>query len=393
MLVRQGKVRYIGCSDFFAWQVVLALGISERRGFARFAAVDAMHPIAERRRASVAQIALAWLLCQTAVTSVVLTVRNPEQLVDSFGAIDIKLTEEEMAALDKPGALSMEYPPPGCKRAGCRPDFHGRRHGSRFDQTDISGAGVIKGLREQLGDKRFVLNGYCKIPDAYAAEIYAMQGWDSVTLDMQHGLIGYQAAVAMLHAIARAGVLPMVRVPWLEPSIIMRLLDAGALGITCPMVNTAEDARRLVQYCNYAPQGVRSFGPVRARLLYGADYVKNANRMVSVLAMIETTEALANLDDILSVAGLDGIYIGAMDLALSMGKSTEGPVDPAVAGEIENMLQQCIKRGLVAGIIARNAEQARQFIKRGFRFITLASDADALTAQARQWFEGCRKGD
>lgn len=251
---------------------------------------------------------------------------------------------------------------------------------------------MIKSLREQLDSKRYLLNGYCKIPDAYTAEVYAMQGWDSVTLDMQHGLIGYETAIGMLHAIAKADVLPMVRVPWLEPSIIMRLLDAGALGITCPMINTAADAERLVQYCNYAPRGVRSFGPVRARPLYGADYVKNANRLVSVLAMIETTEALGNLNDILAVDGLDGIYIGAMDLALSMGKSTDGPVDPAVAAEIERMLQQCVKRGLVAGIIARNSEQARQFIERGFRFITLASDADALAAQARQWIEGCRKG-
>ena len=250
---------------------------------------------------------------------------------------------------------------------------------------------MIKGLRDQLETKRYVLNGYCKIPDAFCAGLYASLGWDSVTLDMQHGLIGYESAIGMLHAIAMEKVLPMVRIPALEPSIISRLLDAGALGITCPMVNTVSDAEHLVQYCKYAPQGVRSFGPVRARPLYGADYVKNANRMVSAMAMIETTEALGNLNDILSVEGLDGIYIGAMDLSLSMGKSTEGPLDSTVAAEIENMLQQCKKRDLIAGILARNPEQAGKYIERGFRVITLASEADAMTTQARQWIEGCRK--
>ena len=256
----------------------------------------------------------------------------------------------------------------------------------------------VQTLKEQLKAKRYILNGYCKLPGAITAEMYATQGWDAVTLDMQHGLIGYESAIPMFHAIAKVGVLPMARGPWLEPSIIMRLLDAGCLGITCPMISTAEEARRLVRYCKYPPQGERSFGPVRAKLLYGGDYVPRANGMVSVFAMIETTLGLKNADEILAVEGIDGVYIGAMDLAMSMNKPIDGPIDPAVAAEVEKLLQKCRARDLVAGIIARNSGQARQFIERGFRFITLASDADAMTTQAKLWIEGCRgdkqiKGD
>src|SRR5439155_4017809 len=140
--------------------------------------------------------------------------------------------------------------------------------------------------------------------NAFSAETMAHQGWDSLTIDLQHGVVDYQAAVNMLTAISTTNTVPVVRVPWLEPGILMKTLDAGAYGIICPMVNTRADAERLVAYTHYAPRGTRSFGPIRALLYGGADYPKPANGTILVFRTIETKQALDNLDDILSATDL-----------------------------------------------------------------------------------------
>jgi 4-hydroxy-2-oxoheptanedioate aldolase len=163
------------------------------------------------------------------------------------------------------------------------------------------------------------VNGWLAIPNSFSAETMAHQGWDSLTVDMQHGVVDYQAMVTMLQAISTTDTVPVVRVPWLEPGILMKSLDAGAYGLICPMVNSREDAERLVAWTHYAPRGTRSFGPVRASLYGGADYAALANETIVTFAMIETAAALDRIDDILSVEGLDAIYIGPSDLSLSLG--------------------------------------------------------------------------
>ena len=154
-------------------------------------------------------------------------------------------------------------------------------------------------LRTLWRDGGSALNGWLSIPDAFSAETMAHQGWDTLTVDMQHGVTDYASAVAMLTAISTTPVVPIVRVPWLEPGIVMKVLDAGAQGVICPMINDRAEAERLVGACRYPPQGYRSFGPNRALLHYGADYPERANDSVIVMAMIETAQALDNLDDIL----------------------------------------------------------------------------------------------
>ena len=146
------------------------------------------------------------------------------------------------------------------------------------------------------------VNGWLAIPNSFSAETMAHQGWDSLTIDLQHGVVDYQAMVTMLQAISTTATVPVVRVPWLEPGILMKTLDAGAYGVICPMVNTREDAQKLVACTHYAPRGTRSFGPVRALLYGGADYPQHANDTIVSFAMIETAQALDNLDDILSVS-------------------------------------------------------------------------------------------
>src|SRR5688572_18570846 len=141
------------------------------------------------------------------------------------------------------------------------------------------------------------INGWLAIPNGFSAETMAHQGWDSLTIDLQHGVVDYQAMVGMLQAISTTDTVPVVRVPWLEPGILMKALDAGAYGVICPMVNSREDAERLVAYTHDAPRGTRSFGPVRASLYGGADYPKGANDTIVVFAMIETAAALERIDE------------------------------------------------------------------------------------------------
>ncbi len=240
-------------------------------------------------------------------------------------------------------------------------------------------------LREIWKSGGAALNGWLAIPNSFSAETMAHQGWDALTIDLQHGVVDYQAMVSMLQAVSTTATVPVVRVPWLEPGILMKTLDAGAYGVICPMVNTREDAQRLVAYTHYAPRGTRSFGPVRALLYGGADYPAAANDTIVTFAMIETAQALDNLDAILSVEGLDAIYIGPSDLSLALGCTpTFDDVDPPVAQAIDHILARAKAHGLVAAIHNGSPEAARARIAKGFQFVTVSSDARLMAAGAQQ---------
>lgn len=229
------------------------------------------------------------------------------------------------------------------------------------------------------------VNGWLAIPNGFSAETMAHQGWDSLTIDLQHGVVDYQAMVGMLQAISTTDTVPVVRVPWLDPAALMKALDAGAYGVICPMVNTREEAQRLVAYTHYAPRGTRSFGPVRALLYGGADYPQQANDTIVTFAMIETAQALDNLDDILSVEGLDAVYIGPSDLSLALGcRPVFDDVDPPVAQAIDHILERAKAHGLVAGIHNGTAEGALARVAKGFQFVTVSSDARLIAAGAQQ---------
>ncbi len=229
------------------------------------------------------------------------------------------------------------------------------------------------------------VNGWLAIPNSFSAETMAHQGWDSLTIDLQHGMVDYQAMVPMLQAISTTGTVPVVRVPWLEPGILMKTLDAGAYGVICPMVNTPEDAQKLVAWTHYAPRGTRSFGPVRALLYGGADYPQHANDTIVTFAMIETAKALDNLDAILSVEGLDAIYIGPSDLSLALGcRPVFDDVDAKAQQAIDHILERARAHGVVAGIHNGTPEGALARIAAGFQFVTVSSDARLMAAGAQQ---------
>jgi len=240
-------------------------------------------------------------------------------------------------------------------------------------------------LREIWKSGGAAVNGWLAIANSFSAETMAHQGWDTLTIDLQHGVIDYPSMVGMLQAISTTSTVPLVRVPWLEPGILMKTLDAGAYGVICPMVNTREDAQKLVAWTSYAPRGTRSFGPVRATLYGGADYPQHANDTIVRFAMIETKQALDNLEDILSVEGLDAVYIGPSDLSLSLGcKPSFDDVDPPVAQAIDHILARATAHGLMAGVHNGVPEVARARIAKGFRFVTVSSDARLLAAGSQQ---------
>jgi 4-hydroxy-2-oxoheptanedioate aldolase len=240
-------------------------------------------------------------------------------------------------------------------------------------------------LRTLWRDDKAAVNGWLAIPNSFSAEVMAHQGWDTLTIDLQHGVIDYQVMVTMLQAISSTPTVPIVRVPWLEPSILMKALDAGAYGVICPMVNTREDAQRLVAYTNYAPKGGRSFGPIRALLYGGADYADHANDTIVRFAMIETAQALDNLDAILSVEGLDAIYIGPSDLSLSLGcRPVFDDIDPKAAQAMDHILARAKAHGVQAGVHNGRTDVALARIAKGFRFVTVGSDARLMAAGAQQ---------
>lgn len=240
-------------------------------------------------------------------------------------------------------------------------------------------------LRDIWASGGVAVNGWLAIPDSFSAETMAHQGWDSVTVDLQHGLVDYQAAVGMLQAVSTTETVPLARVPWLEPGIIMKMLDAGAYGLICPMVNSAADAEKLVAWSRYPPAGTRSFGPVRGFLYGGADYQEKANDTIVTFAMIETRQGFDNLDEILKVPGFDGVYIGPSDLSLALGcKPTLDDVEAPVADAIKQIIAKTMEAGKIAACHNGTPEYAIKRIELGCQLVTIASDARLMAAEAKR---------
>lgn len=229
-----------------------------------------------------------------------------------------------------------------------------------------------------------VLNAWCSIPSAYVAEALGHQGFDTVTIDLQHGAIDYMAAFHMLQAVSSTPATPFARVPWNEPGLLMKLLDAGAYGLICPMINSRRDCEALVGACRYPPIGWRSFGPNRAVQYAGSDYWQHANQEVLLLAQVETAEAIANIDEILNVPGLDGVYVGPGDLSLSMGETPSmAPTAPAVLAAMQTVLKKARERNLIAAVHTDGAATAVTRYAEGFQFCSVQTDMRMLMNAAK----------
>jgi 4-hydroxy-2-oxoheptanedioate aldolase len=245
---------------------------------------------------------------------------------------------------------------------------------------------IGNGLKRLWADGRCAINGWLSIGSAFSAEIMAAQGFDSLTIDLQHGVLDDSHLVPMLQAIRASGVTPMARVRWLDPAAIMRVLDAGAYGVICPMVNSAEEARQLVQHMRYPPLGSRSFGPTRANFSAGSGYAAEANDQVLCLAMIETAAALERVEEIAATPGLDGLYIGPADLTLGVTDGRLAPgfdrEEPEMVAAIQRVLGAGKAAGLRVGLHCGTPAYAARAAGWGFDLVTLSNDVRLLATAA-----------
>jgi 4-hydroxy-2-oxoheptanedioate aldolase len=245
---------------------------------------------------------------------------------------------------------------------------------------------IRNGLRQRWSEGRPTINGWLSIGNPFTAEIMAAQGYDSVTVDLQHGALDYSAALPMFQAVRASGVVPLARVPWLEPGIVMKVLDAGAYGVICPMVNTAEQAAEFVSYLRYPPLGQRSFGPTRANFSAGANYASEANGEILGFAMVETAAAMENLDAIAATPGLDGIYVGPADLTLGLTQGRLAPgfdrEEPEMVTALKTVVAACKRHGLRAALHCGTPDYAARAIGWGFDMTTVGGDARFLAAAA-----------
>jgi 4-hydroxy-2-oxoheptanedioate aldolase len=238
-------------------------------------------------------------------------------------------------------------------------------------------------LKRLWAEDRAALGGWLTIPASLSAEYLAHAGLDWLCIDMQHGSIDYQVGVTMLQAISTTETVPIVRVPWNDPGIIMKSLDAGAYGVIVPMVNSRHEAQAAVAACRYAPQGIRSYGPGRAVLYAGRDYAAKANETVLCICMIETREAIAQADEIISTPGLDAVYVGPSDLSVSLGLAPSYDQGaPEFVAAIERVVECCKRHGVTAGVHAGTPEVALKRIGQGFRFVQMCDDAGSLVRSA-----------
>lgn len=239
----------------------------------------------------------------------------------------------------------------------------------------------ITRIKRQWADGKPALNGWLGGPSPFNAEIMAHSGICSVTIDMQHGLIDFSDAVRMLTATKGLDVTRIVRVPSLDAAIIGKVLDVGADGVICPLVNTPAQAADLVAACRYPPDGRRSYGPFRAGLVHGPDYFDKARGRSLAFAMIETAEALENLNAIAATPGLDALFVGPADLSISLGHPPGfAPDADVVVKAIERIAQAAKDAGIHAGIFTGGPDYARTVIGQGYTFVTIAKDGIVLAA-------------
>ena len=216
---------------------------------------------------------------------------------------------------------------------------------------------------------------WLSVANAYTAEAMARMGFDWLCVDLQHGIIDYTDLAYMLPAISNGDTTPLVRVPWNEPYQIMRVLDLGASGVIIPMVNNREEAEKAVAACRYPPEGNRSFGPIRAAMVGGKGYAKEANEQIACLAMIETPEGIENVEEIVTTPGLTGVYIGPSDLALALGLPAYG-VQPQEEHleTVKHILATCKKHGVVSGMHTSSLEYTKKYLDLGFNMVMLGSE-------------------
>ncbi|WP_291325517.1 aldolase/citrate lyase family protein [Desulfovibrio sp. UCD-KL4C] len=222
-------------------------------------------------------------------------------------------------------------------------------------------------------------NAWLLSPTPFGAEIFAKAGFHSVTVDMQHGMLDFRTAIDCFRGIALHGSQPWVRVAANDPALITKVLDAGALGVICPLISTPKQADDFVKACHYQfDGGNRSFGPVRAALVLD-DYVARSAKLITAMAMIETQEGFDNVEAIAATPGLNGLFIGPADLALAFGIApTPENRDPDFLERIDHIIAAAHDAGILCGMFAGTPEYARDMLTRGMDMVSAVTDTQIL---------------
>lgn len=245
--------------------------------------------------------------------------------------------------------------------------------------------------KQRLRQGQPVFGTMCNAASTLVVETLGHSGYDFVIVDLQHGENNLDNAQHMFQALGSTPATPFVRVAAGVPMYIQRVLDLGAYGVIVPLVNTRAEAEQVVSSVRYAPQGTRSWGPVRGLLYGGADYFSKSPEELMTLVMIESAEALNNVEEIMAVDGVDGCFVGPADLGISLGYSPELPVaDPAVDDAIARILSATQATGKFAGIHTTSAEDARRRVAQGFRLVSVMADTRMMKAGAQQTLAALR---
>ncbi len=232
-------------------------------------------------------------------------------------------------------------------------------------------------LRAKWNQGQATFGLWAGIDSSLTAELAAAAGFDYVCVDLQHGMSDERTMVAMFQAIAGAGSVPLARLAWNEPWLIMRALDLGAGGVIVPLVGSGDEARRAVEACKYPPHGNRSYGPIRAQHVVGSSAPSDLADSVVCFAMVETRDGLDRLEEIAATQGLDGIYIGPADLSLALGR-TPGAGGELLDEAITRVRETCDAHGVIPGMHCDGGEAAQAFAARGFKLITVGVDSSLL---------------
>ncbi len=242
-------------------------------------------------------------------------------------------------------------------------------------------------LLDSATEGRALLGAWCSIPSSVVAEAIGRMGFDWVCLDVQHGLISFESLVGMLQALAITDTPSFVRVAENSPKEIGQALDAGAAGIIVPMVNSREDALMAVRAARYPPDGARSWGATRLGFGEAGGTVR---REALLLVMLETAEAFESARSIVSVPGIDGVFVGPSDLAMSLGLGPADVRDEEVWRRCRDLISLCRKQRIHAGIAAHSVDQANDWLAAGFRMVSIGRDLSVLLERMRERLDTVR---
>jgi 2-dehydro-3-deoxyglucarate aldolase/4-hydroxy-2-oxoheptanedioate aldolase len=241
-------------------------------------------------------------------------------------------------------------------------------------------------LKTKLNAGKKTIGAWAQLASPFTAEIMSTAGFDWLMLDHEHAPGDILNLISQIQAMKGSGCVPLVRAPWNDFVAIKRILDAGTQGVLVPYVNTREEAEMAVKACKYPLEGIRGVAGSPRAAGYGQNigsYLQRSNEQVFVMTAVETPEAITNLDAILQVKGLDGIFIGPMDLASSMGFFCD-PAQPSVQAEIKKVEEKVLTAGKVLATTTGTWEQAQKLFERGYQMLMLMADGGALASLASQ---------